>query len=241
MAVRDVALQALEQMTAVCRADGRYQLTEWETYEVLRRWQIPVAPGYLVNDAAAAAEAARQIGAKVAVKIVSPDIAHKTDAGCVRLGIAGPEEAMEAYEAVLNNARFFEPDARIHGVLVQQMAPPGVELIAGGLNDMSFGPVMMVGLGGIFTEVVKDVKFRLAPVGTDEVQEMLRDLKGYPLLTGVRGKPPVDMRALVQTLVNLSRLLDAWTELQELDLNPLIAWEGGIQAVDGLATLKHGE
>ncbi|HEY3368060.1 MAG TPA: acetate--CoA ligase family protein [Symbiobacteriaceae bacterium] len=237
MAVRDVALQALDQVTEACLAEGRYQLTEWETYEVLRRWQIPVAPGYLVQSPAEAAEAAGQIGSRVAVKIVSPHIAHKTDAGCVMLSIVGPEAAAEAYAAVLNNARFYEPDARIDGVLIQKMAPPGVEVIAGGVFDPSFGPVVMAGLGGIFTEVLKDVRFRLAPIVPEQALEMLQELKGYPLLAGVRGKPPVDLRALTQTLSNISRLMEAWKGLKELDLNPLIAWEGGVLAVDGLATL----
>lgn len=238
MTVHDVALQALEQVTATCRAEGRLQLTEWETYRVLRHWQIPVAPSFLVTSPAEAAEAVAHMGGRVAVKVVSPDIAHKTEAGCVRLGIAGAQEAAGAFSEVMAHARYYRNDARIDGVLIQQMAPSGVEIIAGGVSEPSFGPVLMAGLGGIFTEVFKDVAFRLAPVTADQAEDMLRSLKGYPLLLGVRGKPPVQMHALVQTLVNLSRLLEAWTQLKELDLNPLIAWEGGVMAVDGLATLK---
>lgn len=239
MTVRDVALQVLDQVTTLCRAEGRTQLTEWETYKVLRHWQVPVAQVYLAGDPNQAGEYAAQIGGRVAVKIVSPDIAHKTEAGCVRLGLTGAAEAAGACAEVLANARLYAPHARIDGVLVQEMAAPGVEIIAGGVNDPSFGPVLMVGLGGIFTEVLKDVRFRLAPVNNAQVEEVLRSLKGYPLLTGVRGRPPVDMGALVQTLVQLSRLLDAWTELKELDLNPLIASSTGVVAVDALATLKE--
>lgn len=239
MIVRDVNLQVLEQAAAICAAEGRRQLTEWETYRILRHWQIPVAPGHLVSEPTKAAEAAQQLGGKVVIKIVSPDIGHKTESGCVRLGIVGPEEGAGACAEVLANARLHHPEARIHGVLVQKMAPAGVEVIAGGLNDPSFGPVLMVGLGGIFTEIFKDTAFRLAPLENAEALAMLRELKGYALLTGARGKPPVDLPALSQTLVNLSRLLNAWPQLEELDLNPLIAWQGGVMAVDALATLKE--
>ncbi|HYF95947.1 MAG TPA: acetate--CoA ligase family protein [Symbiobacteriaceae bacterium] len=238
MTVRDVALVALDQVTAACRAEGRTQLTEWEAYKVLRHWQIPVAPCQLAKDPAQAAEAAGQLGGKVAVKIVSPDIVHKTEAGCVKLGLATPAEAAAAFAEVQTNAWHYHPGARVSGVLVQQMAPPGVEIIAGGLKDGSFGPVLMVGLGGIVAEVMKDVAFRVAPVTAAQAREALRGLKGYPLLAGVRGRPAVDLQALCQALVNISRLVDAWSDLQELDLNPLIAWDGGVVAVDALATLK---
>lgn len=238
MIVRDVGLVAIDQITNACRVEGRTHLTEWEVYRVLRHWQIPVAPCHLVKDPAHAAEAAGQLGGSVAVKVVSPDIAHKTEAGCVKAGLGSPAAAAEACGTVLANARLFSPGARIDGVLVQQMAPPGVEVIAGGVKDRSFGPVLMVGLGGILTEVLKDVAFRVAPITAAQAHDALKGLKGFPLLTGVRGRPPVNLMALCQALANVSRLVDAWTELQELDLNPLIAWDGGVLAVDALATLK---
>jgi len=238
MTVRDVALQAIDQVTSLCEQEGRVQLTEWEAYKVLRHWQIPVAPCYLAETPGRAAEAAMQLGGKVAVKIVSPDIGHKTEAGCVKLGISTPADAAGACAEVLANARLYRSGARIDGVLVQQMAPPGVEIIAGGVQDPSFGPVLMAGLGGIFTEVMKDVAFRLAPVNVTQAEEMLRGLKGAAMLKGVRGKPPVDMDALTQVLVNISRLLEAWPQLKELDLNPLIASDRGVMAVDALVTLQ---
>ncbi len=239
MAVTEMAQQVLEQVTAACRTQGRRQLTEVETYRVLEQWRIPVAPYRLVSSAQEAAEAAQELGGRVAVKVVSPDIAHKTEAGCVKLGIRGRAEAEGAFSEVMANACYHSPDARIDGVLIQQMAPPGVELIAGGLWDPAFGPVLMVGLGGIFTEVLKDVAFRLAPVGPAEVKAALRELKGFPLLCGARGKPPVDLEALAEALAALSRLLASWEELAELDLNPLIAHRGGVVAVDGLVKLKE--
>ncbi len=238
MAVRERAHQTLERIEATCAAQERRQLTEWETYEIFRQWQIPVAPCELVHTPTEASEAAERLGGRLAVKIVSPDIGHKTEAGCVRLRIDGPTEAAAACAEVLANARSYKPDARIDGVLIQQMAPPGVELIVGGLQDSSFGPVIMTGLGGIFTEVMKDVTFRLAPVSEEQAALMLRELKGYALLTGVRGKPPVDLKALARTLVAISQLIASWPALAELDLNPLIAHEGGVVAVDGLVTLR---
>lgn len=238
MTVRDVGLAALDQVTAACRAEGRNRLTEWEAYKVLRHWKIPVAPCELVAGPEQAAEAAARLGGRVAVKIVSPDVLHKTEAGCVRLGLATPADAAGACAEVLAGARQYAPGARVDGVLVQQMAPAGVEIIAGGLRDRSFGPVLMAGLGGIFTEVLRDVAFRVVPVSEEQVLDALRGLKGFPLLTGVRGQAPVDLSALCRALVNVSRLLEAWDDLAELDLNPLIAWDSGVVAVDCLVTLR---
>lgn len=238
MAVRQQARQTLDKIVETCRAEGRRQLTEWETYAILREWRVPVAPCELVHEPDEAAAAAERLGGRVAVKIVSPDIGHKTEAGCVRLNVVGPIEAAAACAEVLANAHFHAPGARIDGVLIQQMAPAGVEVILGGLQDPSFGPVIMLGLGGIFTEVLKDVTFRLAPVSEEQAQTMLLELRGFPLLTGVRGKPPVHLQSLRRTLVAVSKLVAAWPDLQELDLNPLIAHEGGVIAVDGLVTLK---
>lgn len=228
----------LSRVEAACRAERRLQLTEWEAYAILRQWHIPVAPCRLVSSPEEAALAANSLGGPVAVKIVSPDIGHKTEAGCVRLGLDTPEAASAACAEVLANARYHQKGARIHGVLVQKMAPSGVEVIAGALQDPSFGPVIMTGLGGIFTEVIKDVSFRLAPVEAAEAETMLKELAGFPLLAGARGRPPVDLPALAQVLVSLGQLAAAWPALKELDLNPLITWESGVFAVDALATLQ---
>ncbi len=239
MSVREESLRLVDRLENLCRKEGRLQLTEWETYQVLRQWQIPVAPCTLVSTPEEAALAASSLDGRVAVKVVSPDIGHKTEAGCVRLGLNSPNEAAAACAEVLANARYYRPGARLDGVLVQKMAPPGTEVIAGGLRDPSFGPVIMVGLGGIFTEVMKDVSFRLAPLDLGEAQSMLRELAGFPLLNGARGRRPADLLALGQVLVNLAQLVAAWPALKELDLNPLIAWDGGVLAVDGLATLQE--
>jgi len=232
------SLRVLDEITAACLQEQRRQLTEWETYKVLGQWSIPVAPCELVTSAEGAAYAARSLGGKVAVKIVSPDIPHKTDAGCVRLGLAGEEAVSQAFLDVMTAAMRHKQNARIHGVLVQKMVPPGVELIAGGVVDGSFGPVLAAGVGGIFTEVMKDAAFRLAPITEAEAGAMLTELKGYPLLTGARGRPPVDLAAVRRTLAQLSRLISAWPALKEIDLNPLIAGPTGVVAVDGLVTLR---
>lgn len=229
----------MEEVEAACRKDGRTHLTEWETYAILRQWHIPVAIGMLVQTPEEAAAAAAVIGGPVAVKVVSPDIPHKTEVGGVRLAISGGARVARETTDLLSSVGRKLPRARIHGVLIQQMAPKGVELIASGMHDPAFGPVVMAGLGGLFTEVLKDVVFRLAPIGISDALEMLAGLKGSALLHGVRGRPAVDQAALAQVIVNLSRLVADWPNLRELELNPLIAWEGGVVAVDALASLKE--
>lgn len=239
MMVREAAIGAVGRVSSACIAQQRRQLTEWETYFILKHWQIPVAPAHLAADPEQAILAAKQLGGKVVLKIVSPDIGHKSDAGCVKGGLTGADAVAKACAEVLANAKAHNPQARIDGLLVQEMVPAGLEIIAGGTRDSSFGPVLMVGLGGIFTEIFKDVSFRLAPVTSEQAERMLRELKGFPLLNGARGREPLAIGALVQTLVNLSRLLEAWPQLQELDLNPLIVSTTGVVAVDGLATLRE--
>lgn len=239
MIIRGETLRVMDEIEASCRADGRTHLTEWETYAIVRQWQIPVAVGMLVQSPDEAAAAAAVIGGTVAVKVVSPDIPHKTEVGGIRLGLSGGARVAGETADLLICIRRKLPDARIHGVLIQQMAPKGVELIASGMQDPSFGPVVMAGLGGIFTEVMKDVVFRLAPITVPDAMEMLAELKGSALLSGVRGSQPVDRAALAQLMVNLSRLVAAWPSLREIELNPLIAWEGGVVAVDALAGLNE--
>jgi acyl-CoA synthetase (NDP forming) len=177
------------------------------------------------------------------MKVQSPDISHKTEAKAVRLGIADARELKVAYEEILVNARAYKPDARVEGVLIQEMVKGGTEAILGVTNDALFGPAVMFGLGGIFAEVLKDVSFRLAPVTAAVAREMIAEIKGYPLLTGARGKPPADLDALVDTIVKLSALaMDLEQDLAELDINPLFVMEQGkgVVAADALIKPKIG-
>ncbi len=193
-----------------------------------------LAPATLARTAEAASEAAEKLGYPVAVKIESPDILHKTEADGVRLGLADAEAVAEATTSVLAAAHAYSPDARIDGVLVEKMLTPATELVLGVRRDPIFGPIVMVGLGGIFIEVLDDVAFARAPVTPAAAALMIDSLKFGVMLDGVRGAPAVDRAALIDAICNLSVFAAAHPELVELDLNPVFAGPDGIIAVDWL-------
>jgi acyl-CoA synthetase (NDP forming) len=210
---------------------------------ILVDYGIPVTREALAERKDEALAIARSIGYPVALKVQSPDIPHKTEARAVRLDIATDGELAAAYDEVRTNARAYRKDAKIEGVLVQEMARGGVETILGVTNDPLFGPAVMFGLGGIFAEVLKDVSFRLAPVTASVAREMVEELAGYPVLAGARGRPRADLRALVETIVRLSALaVDLKDHIAELDINPLFVFaEGkGVKAADALIRTRSG-
>src|ERR1700712_2813788 len=179
------------------------------------------------------------MGGPVAIKIVSPDILHKTEAGGVRLGLSTPENVREAAGNILASALRYAPQARIDGISVQQMVPPGVEIVLGVKNDRQFGPLIAAGLGGIMVELLGDTAVRLAPVGAPIAREMLASLKGHTLLTGFRGKPGVNIDALVETICRLSELAhDLRDVIDQIDVNPVIASAGGGMAADALIVCR---
>lgn len=205
--------------------------------DILAAYGLAVTRERLARNADEAARAAQAIGGSVALKIESPDIPHKTEAGAIRLGVQGKEQVLRAYEEVIAAAKHHKPAARINGVLVQEMVPEGVELMLGIATDETFGPVIVAALGGIHVEVLRDVAYRLPPVTHDEVLAMLRELHAYPLLEGVRGKAPRDLDALCDAIVRLSWLAhDLGGEVRELDINPLVALDrgAGVRVVDAL-------
>ena len=215
----------------------RADVSEYEAKRVLADYGIPVTAEALASSATEAASIAKRLGYPVALKVQSPDISHKTEAGAVRLGVATDTELERAYREVLQNARRYRPDAIIDGVLVQEMVPDGIEAIIGATNDPLFGPAVMFGLGGIFAEVLKDVSFRLAPVTRAMAVEMIEEIKGYPLLAGARGKPPADVDALADAIARLSALVvDLKDRIAELDVNPLFVMPRGrgVKAADAL-------
>jgi acyl-CoA synthetase (NDP forming) len=223
-------------------AGGGADVSEHAAKRVLAEYGIPVTREELVKDRDGALKAARAIGWPVAIKVQSPDISHKTEAKAVRLGIGSDRDLAAAYDAVLSNARAWRKDAKIEGVLVQEMAHDGVEAILGVTNDPLFGPAVMFGLGGIFAEVLKDVSFRLAPVTASVAREMVEETAGYPVLAGARGRPRADVDALVDAIVRLSALaMDLKDHVAELDINPLFVFaEGkGVKAADALIKLKQ--
>src|SRR6266446_5616126 len=212
-------------------------LTEAEAKTLLARYGVPRPPEALATSAAEAVAFAARIGGPVALKVQSPDITHKTEAGAVTLGITGDTAVRDAYQRVLASAEAAHPKAAIHGVLVQAMAPPGHEIILGITRDATFGPMLMVGLGGIHVEVLRDVAFAPVPIGPDEALALLGELKGAALLDGVRGAPPADRTALAELMATLSRFAADHADLiEEIDLNPVIVHpEGqGLTVVDAL-------
>jgi len=210
---------------------------EVQAMELLRLAGLPASPCVLAGDADAAVRAAASLGAACVLKVVSPDITHKSDVGGVKLNVQGDDALRSAYADILAAVRQHRPDARIDGVLVAPMAPKGVECIAGVHCDPVFGPVVMFGLGGVFVEVLKDVSFRLAPFGREDALAMIHEIKGYALLQGARGAPPCDIGALAEALAALSRFAHARrADFSSVEINPLLALpEGqGVVALDAV-------
>lgn len=219
-------------------SEGRTVLLEPEAKELCSQYGIPIPSSRIVKSVSEAIEAAEEVGFPLVVKIVSEDIIHKTDAGCVVVGVSNAEEVEKAYRMVVENALKFNPRATIRGVLIEEMVPKGIEVAVGGLRDPEFGPAVMFGLGGIFIEVMRDVSFRVAPVIEEEAEEMMKEIRGFKLLQGYRGIEPVDLKALVKIIVNASRMMVENEEILQLDLNPIIASRSGAKAVDARVILS---
>jgi acetyl-CoA synthetase (ADP-forming) len=219
-------------------SEGRTTLLEPEAKELCSQYGIPVPRSRLVKSLDEAVKAAQEIGFPVVVKIVSEDIPHKSDAGCVVVGVSDAEGLKAAYKRVVDNALKFNPSASIRGVLVEEVVPKGVEVAVGGLRDPEFGPAVMFGLGGIFIEVMKDVSFRVAPVSEEEAKEMMMEIRGFKILQGYRGSEAVDLEALVKIIVSASKMIVENEEISQLDLNPIIASRQGAKAVDARVILS---
>ena len=230
---RDAARRRLD----AARAAGQSRLGEVESLALLRAYGISTAGAGLARTAAEAVALAARSGGAVAMKIVSPEIVHKTDVGGVKIGVEGAAEVQAAFEGIVANALNAVPGATIHGVLVQEMVTGGRETIAGVTRDPSFGPLVMFGLGGIFVEVLRDVIFRVAPINRREAADMIAGLRGVKLLDALRGAPPADRRAIEDVLLRLSLLAEDFPEIAELDVNPLLAFPDRAVAVDGRVLL----
>jgi acetate---CoA ligase (ADP-forming) subunit beta len=217
---------------ARARAEGRTLLSEVEAKDVLREAGVPVAKTTLATSADEAVKQAEAAGYPVVLKVVSPDIAHKSDAGGVVLNLNSADDVRASYDAIVASCTKHVPGARITGVAVQHMAPQGTEVIVGMTTDPQFGPVMMFGLGGIMVEVLKDVSFRLVPLKERDAGQMIDEIKGRPVLAGVRGQPPADIDALKSTILKVSEFVASHPEVQELDLNPVFAYPDRALAVD---------
>ena len=241
VASRPAPGQTPPAVSALLEANGSGALSEYQSKTLLNAFGVPLNRDELAQTEQDACAAADRIGYPVALKVDSPDILHKTEAKVIELNVGSREEIPAIYRKLVDNAQRYNPAARINGVSVQQMVPAGVETIVGVKRDPQFGPVLMFGLGGIFAEVVKDVSLAVAPIGRKEaIDGLIRQIRGYPLLAGARGRDKADIDALADVLIKVSEMAFVLgPRLQELDINPLIVLpEGrGVGVADALVIL----
>ena len=222
-------------------SEGRTVLTEVESKELIKQAGISVSETKLATSREEAISLSRQLGFPVVLKVASPDIVHKSDAGGVKLGLKTAKQVGKAYDDILGAIHKEYPQAAIQGVSVQKIARPGVEVIIGMSKDEQFGPVLMFGLGGILVEVLKDVAFRIVPLTRRDAAEMIREIKGYPLLEGYRGQEPVDVSNLEEMLLKVSEFVEKRPDIKEIDLNPIFAYSRGAIAVDARVILEEAK
>ncbi len=216
-------------------------LSEHQSKELLNLYGIPVTREQVVKSPHEAIRFAEEIGFPVVLKIDSPDILHKSEAGIIRLGVSSKKDALQFYDEIINNAEKYNPKARINGVLVQEMIKNGSEVMIGMSQDPQFGPTIAFGLGGIFVEVLKDISLRVTPLSQSDAEQMVKEIKGYLILQGVRDKKRADIEAVVDVLQRISRLAQDWKDtISEIDINPLIVFDEGhgVKAADALVVLK---
>jgi acyl-CoA synthetase (NDP forming) len=227
-----------EQIFNQAKSENRTYLTEVESKELLKEAGIPIIDTSLARTKKEAVSLSREIGFPVALKIVSPDVIHKTDSGGVKLDLRNPNQVANAYSDILSSIKGKLPQANICGISIQAMAPRGVEVIIGMTKDPQFGPVLMFGLGGILVELLRDVSFRIVPLTRIDAKEMITEIKGYSLLKGYRGMEGVSISALEDILLDISNFVDKTPEVKELDLNPIVAYKNGAIAVDARVILQ---
>jgi len=220
------------------RKEGKTMLTEIEAKQLLKSAGINVVDTRLAKSKTEAVAIAKEIGLPVVMKIASADVVHKSDAGGVKLGLKTAAQVGKAYDDIMKSIKAAFPNAKIEGVSVQSMARPGVEVIIGMSKDAQFGPVLMFGLGGVLVEILKDVSFRIVPLVKRDAKEMIREIKGFPLLQGYRGSEPVDVENLENMLLKVSEFIEKTPEIKELDLNPVFAYKDGAVAVDARVILE---
>ena len=228
---RDIIQNALQ--------NKRYKLLEPESKELIAAFGITTARHTVTASVKEAIQAATSIGYPIVLKIVSPDISHKTDVGGVKVGIKDAEGVKAAYEEIMKNVNIKKPDARIEGILVEKMATPSTEVIIGGLRDPQFGPAVMFGLGGIFVEIYKDVSFRIAPLEEYDAIDMIHEIKGSKILKGFRNTESLDITSVAQTILKVSNIMVSLEEIKEIDLNPVLVYPKGVKAVDARIILSR--
>jgi acyl-CoA synthetase (NDP forming) len=233
-----VFLAKNQQIVDRARSEGRTVLNEVEAKQLLKKAGIDVVETRLTASREEAIAISQELGWPVALKIASPDIVHKSDVGGVRLELETADDVGKAYDDIQAKVKKKHPGAKIQGVAVQKMARPGLEVIIGSYRDEQFGPVLMFGLGGVLVEVLKDVSFRLVPLTERDAAEMVREIKGYPLLEGYRGQEAVNISYLEGLLLKVSAFVEDNPEISQLDLNPIFAYSDGALAVDARVILE---
>jgi acyl-CoA synthetase (NDP forming) len=231
-------LDKTSKIISQARLEGRKALLETEAKTICKEYSIPITRFKMAKNEREAAEYADELGFPVVLKIVSPDIIHKSDAGGVMVNLKNRLEVQAAFGKILENAKKYKATTKIMGVLVQEMAPQSTEVIVGAIKDSQFGQTLMFGLGGIFVELLKDVAFRIAPITLEDAQEMVTEVKAYPLLKGYRNTSPADIDAIMSILLSTSRLVMDNPEIKELDLNPVMAYPKGAKTVDARIILE---
>ncbi|HEX76597.1 MAG TPA: acetyl-CoA synthetase [Dehalococcoidia bacterium] len=227
-----------DEILSQARGEKRTQLTEIESKEFLKEAGIPVVEAKLARTKKEAVYLSKEMGFPIVLKVISPDVIHKSDSGGVRLGLKNITQVGNAFSEIVTTVKQHYPKAKIQGISVQKMARPGVEVIIGMTKDAQFGPVLMFGLGGILVEVLKDVSFRIVPLTKKDAREMIKEIKGYPVLEGYRGQEAADVPFLEELVVKVSDFVEKNPEIKELDLNPVFAYKDGAVAVDARIILE---
>jgi len=231
-------LLATTDIIKMAKKAGRNALNEVESKQLLKQAGINTTEIKLATGKDEAIAAARKLGFPAVLKIVSPDILHKSDIGGVKLNLNSEDEVGRAYDEIMAAAKKHAPKAKVEGVSVQPMARPATEVIIGMNKDQQFGPVLMFGLGGILVEVLKDVSFRIVPLAKRDAREMIREIKAYPVLEGYRGQEPADVETLENLLLKVSDFVEKHPDIKEMDLNPIFAYRDGATAVDARIILE---
>jgi len=241
--IADIQAETIQEIVKGVIDTRRNFLLAHEARDVMKAAGIAIPESHVAHNLDEAVNYSEEIGYPVVIKIVSKDIVHKSDAGGVALDLENSDEVVDAYQAIIQNCKAYNPNARIKGVDISEMAQPGTELIIGARRDKVFGPIVMFGLGGIYVEVIKDISFRAFPLNRNEVLNMIKEIKSYPLLLGVRGEKKKDIDGIINTIIKLGTIIKKCEPISDIEINPLVAYEEGqgVKALDVRIILLTGE
>ncbi|HUU79528.1 MAG TPA: acetate--CoA ligase family protein [candidate division Zixibacteria bacterium] len=233
-------MSKIEEIIKKAREEDRTFLLEPESKSLIKEIGLNTTNFHVAKNVSEARKIANQIGFPIVMKIVSPQIIHKTDAGGVKLNVKNEKETEIAFNDIISNCKKFNEDAEIRGILIEKMVKSSTEIIVGVTRDPTFGPAIMFGLGGIFVELLKDVSFRIAPITDKDAKEMIHEIKALPMLQGFRGGPIVNLENIVNILLKISKLsVDFIKDIKEIDLNPIFAYEDSLLIVDARVILTN--